>query len=664
MRWTGLGYGTLLAISVLTWGCKPTVTDKSTSDSCKSCHQPDGKPGLETIHLNYALSCVDCHGGDATKPNKAEAHVSPNGSPKNLRDLPPTALDDVDPDYMRFVNPSDYRVVNQSCGSTSPQGAATGCHQGIIDKSKRSIHATLAGIITVPRYNAGIQATKNAIKAATTIDHPEHDPATAPAFTVASVEQLEIVDLTGKGKNDMEDFHAHTMAKRCTKCHLGKFGGGTSPKNFGNFRSSGCAGCHMVYENDGLSQSGDPMMDKEFPSHPAKHELTSAIPDYQCEHCHWRGNRAGTAYRGWRERPTGSLDVKENTLRNSEPLHTRGKDFFIIDEDTRNDVDETPPDIHYTLGVACIDCHIQRDVHGDGYIHSTMDLEMGMECVDCHGGYDAPANEDDQGRFMTTGGDHLKHVSRKSGGNIVMTGLVSKKEHNLTQIVDLPANDTLASAHSTANHGELECYACHTAWSQNCYGCHTVIDMRFASTFPISGVSSPGKTAGNREVVTLENLHLGINSDGKIGTLMVQTLFQTVIVPCDPETTTSSCTIDVDGLIPGRKLIDSQIRKSHDGRIGLSWGPAMAHTTADKTTVQTCDRCHMKRDGSNREKVRLTYGFGNGQYTFTDGESGIEYDLTQAISSTTGEALVSFGHPGAGPVPFDRIQKAMAVEVD
>jgi len=627
--------------------------------SCEGCHRPDTPDvaGIETAHPKFGLSCVDCHGGDPKGRTKAEAHVANPAGIKSLRDLPVTAMDDVDPEYLQFVNPSDLRVAHKGCGSSNPQYDGSSCHQDLVDASRRSMHSTLAGIITVPRYNGSVQQSRLAEKGAIDVEDPGHDPATAPPYTVPSLSRLGVSDLTGKGAADLPDFLGHAMAKRCTKCHINVYGGGTDPKQFGNFRSSGCAACHMVYDNDGLSKSGDPVIDKAFPSHPVQHVLTTAIPDYQCEHCHWRGNRAGTAFKGWRERASGSRDEIGNTLRNDEPLHTRGANFFVIDEDTTNDVDETPPDIHYSRGMGCIDCHVGRDNHGDGRIHTTMDVEMGMECHDCHGTFDAGAAEQG-GEFRNTAGDRIPHVSRAGDGSVLLRSLVDGSEHTVTQIASLPSNPQLAEAHDTANHGELECYACHTAWSQNCYGCHTDIDMRFVESNLLDGKSSAGKTAGNRDVVTIDNLHLAINSDGKIGVFMVQNMFFSVIVPCDPATSTATCTEDRDSLQPGRKLIDSEVRVAPDGKLGFSWGPGVPHTTADKETVQPCTRCHPKQDGSNLEQVRLTYGFGNGEYTFTDGTTGITHDLTKMIEPD-GTPVVAFAHVGCGPIPIERIEKAM-----
>ena len=69
----------------------------------------------------------------------------------------------------------------------------------------------------------------------------------------------------------------------------------------GDYRSSGCASCHVVYANDrdprhsgpyakfghtGKTQTADPTISKNESGHPLKHEFTSAIPTSQCMICH------------------------------------------------------------------------------------------------------------------------------------------------------------------------------------------------------------------------------------------------------------------------------------------------------------------------------------------------------------------------------------------
>jgi hypothetical protein len=44
----------------------------------------------------------------------------------------------------------------------------------------------------------------------------------------------------------------------------------------------------------------------------------------------------------------------------------------------------TPPDIHHQSGLHCIDCHVRREIMGDGNIYGHMDQATEVECEDCH----------------------------------------------------------------------------------------------------------------------------------------------------------------------------------------------------------------------------------------------------------------------------------------
>ena len=69
----------------------------------------------------------------------------------------------------------------------------------------------------------------------------------------------------------------------------------------GDYRSSGCSACHVIYANDrdpshsatyygagnsGRSQTGDVNIPKNESGHPIKHQFTSQIPTSQCMTCH------------------------------------------------------------------------------------------------------------------------------------------------------------------------------------------------------------------------------------------------------------------------------------------------------------------------------------------------------------------------------------------
>src|SRR3989442_15584018 len=52
----------------------PKQAGPPSSASCEGCHT-----GIEPMHENVALGCVECHGGDGAQTEKAKAH----GLPRN-----------------------------------------------------------------------------------------------------------------------------------------------------------------------------------------------------------------------------------------------------------------------------------------------------------------------------------------------------------------------------------------------------------------------------------------------------------------------------------------------------------------------------------------------------------------------------------------------------
>ena len=79
-----------------------------------------------------SLTCIACHKGNPKGETAEDAH----------KDM--------------YANPSDFRVVDEICKD---------CHEDIVEHSKKSMHATMAGMIGGTRYPWAAQDTKNAIYA-------------------------------------------------------------------------------------------------------------------------------------------------------------------------------------------------------------------------------------------------------------------------------------------------------------------------------------------------------------------------------------------------------------------------------------------------------------------------------------------------------------------
>ncbi len=641
----------LLLLLIAAVGCGPSNGHRS---ECETCHAPlvDGEAtGIEDMHPGYALTCVECHGGDPEGKTTAEAHVQPPAAagddadeaalahtPEQLRRLSAAELDTVDPAYLRWVNPSDYRVVDATCGQPG------GCHEAIAQTAPTSIMTTFAGHFNKTRYYAGIQEEKVASVA---VRDQADDAWEGAEGTTAGFTMLQPPPLTED--SPFGDFVDHYLVKGCPRCHVWNFG---SNNTDGDYRSSGCAGCHVVYHDDGRSRSADPQLDHNDPPHAQTHEITTAIPDNQCEHCHYRGNRIGTMYRGAREKGRLGDPSEEESERNTDTIHGREPGFYLFDEDTSNDVDETPPDVHHTAGLGCVDCHVGRDVHGDGKLYSAHDYQVGIECEDCHGLPDATIAPDDDGRFRNTGGDVLQRVGQDADG-FFMTGSLDGQRHPLTQLTEVTTE-----VHDAAHIDTLECYTCHTAWTQSCFGCHVTVDLRSCGESKIDGDRLDGAASGTRSWVTLDYLGLGMGTDGKITPMAPQEKMTfTVIAACDPEVQT--CTDGVDGPMPGRRLFDRVVRVTADGLLGMGYGPVMPHTTSSES--QPCDRCHLREDESNTDILSETIGLGSGRFVMLDG-AGTAHDLTQVVSDP-GQPIVGLGHEGTDVLSAEIVERMLIPRV-
>ena len=338
-------------------GCKSchTASDAPTMHQttavvlgCADCHGGDAKvtapAGLAKTSAEYARLRDQAH----VLPRYPKAWNFPHSAkPKESY----TLLNREAPEFIRFENPSDYRVVRESCGA---------CHMDIIQKAERSLMATGAMFWGGASYNNGILPYKNYLlgEAYTRKGKPAQvkSPGTPPGTVtpeqakkgaLASLYPLPAWQVTppadifrvfergGRNNNPVfpeiglpdslgelqrleepgrPDIRQSNRGKgtglrvaipilNVTKTRLNDpfmwfFGTNDQP---GDYRSSGCAGCHVVYANDrqprhsltyaqygrdGQSATVDPTIDKTESGHPIQHAFTRAIPTSQCMNCH------------------------------------------------------------------------------------------------------------------------------------------------------------------------------------------------------------------------------------------------------------------------------------------------------------------------------------------------------------------------------------------
>ena len=399
-----------------------------------------------------------------------------------------TLLNRESPEFVRFINPGDLRVAREACGA---------CHLQVIQASERSLMATSAMFWGAATYNNGILPYKRSIlgeaythdgKPASLVNPVKPDTFLAskgilPSITalpawetippgdifrvferggrVASTQfpdiglpnasgELEKLDEPGRpdirqssrgpGTGNRIAVPALNMTKtRLNDPHLWFLGTDDQP---GDYRSSGCSACHVIYGNDrdpahsgryarfghdGTTVTVDPTIPKNEPGHPLRHAFTRAIPSSQCMVCHMhQPNVFVNSFYGaimW--------DYESDA-----PAMWPKKQKYPTDEEARRILDRNPEeaairgnwgDLSFLKDVAKLNPKLKdtqfADYHGHGWnfrevfkrdrhgelldkdgkpvadddpdkfhkaVHLTsIHMDLGFHCVDCHFGQDA-----------------------------------------------------------------------------------------------------------------------------------------------------------------------------------------------------------------------------------------------------------------------------------
>jgi hypothetical protein len=642
-------------------------------DGCVSCHAP-----IEAAHAPFIAEskCTACHGGDGAATDQATAHVAvppnwadiranlPPAPDGFIRDFAPDQLDAIDPAYLKFINPGDLRVAAETCGA---------CHEGHAETVARSVMATNAGHYWPTLLLAGMQDDRDARWGSIPAIDPDCDPVANPG-TVCELETLvpadhpEVEEMFADGVPDDDTLKALAyrsyLSKNCNTCHQAGF-----PRNnsAGLYRSSGCSSCHVVYDKLGDYQGDDPTIQRGSPVHPKRHEITTAIPAEQCATCHFQGGRIGLLFRGIREGGfSGQLPPNAATI--DETLYGHAPGYYVTDEDTTNSVDETPPDAHFSAGMVCADCHVGRDVHGDGRLYSSSKGQVALRCEDCHGTVRAPARPDEDGVFRSYKGNALTQLTFRDG-QVRLTGRLSGRSHVVPQPSEILADGTPSDAmvramapdaNGWSHTDELTCDTCHTSHVQYCIGCHVSMDLRLSQTDYQTGTETPGLTRGGRTTYSLDSLLLGTAPDGRIQTVHPSQQLQLTVVG-SADYNTADGELLWGGVVDngaGGEVVRGEFRAAHGFAANNGFAPLFQHTTT--ANARRCGDCH-RTDDSPEElaRVRGIYGYGTGEFLL-QGASGEMVDGLQFLDAD-GNDTTTWHHPDTGPVAADK--RARAIEV-
>ncbi|MEA3004325.1 MAG: hypothetical protein QOH81_3113 [Sphingomonadales bacterium] len=316
---------------------------------CTDCHGGNaairGDPALPPGDPRYVAARDQAH----VLPTHPKAwHWPSSANPQRSFAL----LNSESPEYIRFVNPSDYRIVRESCGA---------CHIEAIEAAERSLMTTGAMFWGAAAYNNGILPFKTTMlgEAYTRTGEPARlvSPFTAadgrlterqrargalaelyplPTWQVVPPGDIfrvfeqggrtigtqfpeiglpspsgEIQRLEESGRPEIRQSNRGAgtglrVAIPILNLHKTRLNDpfmwfmGTNDQP-GDYRHSGCAGCHVVYANDrdpkhsltyaqfgrdGQTATVDPTIRHGESGHPVTHAFTRAIPTSQCMNCH------------------------------------------------------------------------------------------------------------------------------------------------------------------------------------------------------------------------------------------------------------------------------------------------------------------------------------------------------------------------------------------
>jgi hypothetical protein len=269
------------------------------------------------------------------------------------------------PEFVRFVNPGDLRVAHLSCGTT-------GCHADQVLRVRKSMMTHGAMLWGAALYNNGSVPFKAArFGESYSMNGAPQRLQTVPPPTEVEIAKKGVVPFLDplprfeasqpgnvlrifeRGRRDPHEVGLPNPFEDPGKPRAGLSERGLGTRNRtdpvlvslqktrlfdptlnflgtndhpGDYRSSGCTGCHVIYANDrspvnsgpyavfgqkGLSFQRDPTIPRDEPGHPISHAFAVGIPTSQCIVCHVHPGtnvlNSYTGYMWWDEETDGEL---------------------------------------------------------------------------------------------------------------------------------------------------------------------------------------------------------------------------------------------------------------------------------------------------------------------------------------------------------------------
>jgi hypothetical protein len=398
----------------------------------------------------------------------------------------------------------DLRTAERTCGQR-------GCHPSEADRVFSSIMAGAPGLLAVNRFAFGER------------DTPAAQPAT---------DDLRRIDATREPATAAESH----VRKLCGSCHLAA--PKERPGDLGfDARGGGCTACHLAAP----FASGAPSPTARL--HP---DVSSFVAEARCEGCHSRSGRIALSFHGKFE-----LQPPDSRIVGQLP---DGRSYGLA-----------APDVHEAAGMTCIDCHVERELMGDGKVHGHSREATHVRCEDCHGPFaQAAATSDEERRVQQVLRDawekngraplppgsalttrHGSPLWRTNAKSLSLTLAVSGEQRSIVT--------TAAAAHHTLRgHERLSCQACHTRWAPRCPTCHTRYDPAGSQLDHLSGKLTAGAWEELPAKLGVGEPALALGASGRIEpfvegmTLRVEgwgpVIERKLWAPLDPHTTSASRT--------------------------------------------------------------------------------------------------------------------------
>jgi Ca2+-binding EF-hand superfamily protein len=583
---------TVVACLLLAAALESQMSGQGADSGCLTCHQ-----GIEDMHLEARLGCVDCHGGNPTASAKSEAHVCP--PQVRIEDERVPALEK-DLPWIQFRNPMDLRVAEKTCGR---------CHASVYAGLRASLHGTTAGHLSDGYYEMGLLPTR----ASRYSVFPEKGSSGDQEDLRELLQPPAFQDRLPRDR--IRSHYTDLARKECMQCHLWSQGRAVRGRvGFdGDYRGAGCAACHVAYALDGLSESSDPCAVRTEPGHPRRHEMTRAPTTQTCASCHYGDASIGLHFRGLSQLPPnapGGPSVPGTT----DQLLNRA---FYLDDPTI-----VPPDVHHERGMHCIDCHTAGDVMGDGRLHGKMEHAVEISCTACHGTFSEVST------LVTERGTPLEHL-RWNGDQLVLRSKVDGREHVVPQAAHVldptrPEFNREAARAMTTAHAAVECYTCHAAWNVNFLGFHFSRHEQLTQLDLLSGKRTPGRVTTQEKVfATWKSFYVGRNERGALAPYL--TGFSTMGSVWDEQ---------------GRLVLDQVMPVTAAGLSGMSMIHHQPHST--RPTARSCVECH---------RTGATWGLGSSnfrlarQLAFVADRRGVEVVALDRTEFTRSACLVKVPLP-------------------